>query len=237
MTPAKGITATSSGLTLVSDPTRGHDTERSVYVALREGVLTMRTMLRAVPTIPVTLGLWTVLTAQATGSVTGTIVAKGLRSSGDIVVSLQAPGLKVSPPAKPVEMDQKGMLFLPHVLPVVVGTTVRFLNSDAVAHNVFSPEAKYNLGTWPQGETRDHRFDKPGAYTQLCRVHPEMEAFVVVLDTPHFAVTDKAGQYEISNVAPGTYTLVAWSERLKEGKQEVMVEAGKPLKVDLTLSR
>jgi plastocyanin len=171
------------------------------------------------------------------GSVTGTITAKGLRSSGDIVVSLQASGLNVTPPAKKPEMDQKGMTFIPHVLPVVKGTTVKFLNSDPYAHNVFSPEGKYNLGTWPTGQTRDHKFDKPGVYTQLCRVHPEMEAFIVVLDTPYFTVTDKTGKYTIKGVPAGKYTLVAWSEKLKEGKQAVTVENGKSVTVDLTLRK
>ena len=134
-------------------------------------------------------------------------------------------------------MDQKGMTFIPHVLPVVKGTTVKFLNSDPYAHNVFSPEGKYNLGTWPTGQTRDHKFDKPGVYTQLCRVHPEMEAFIVVLDTPYFTVTDKTGKYTIKGVPAGKYTLVAWSEKLKEGKQAVTVENGKSVTVDLTLRK
>jgi plastocyanin len=171
------------------------------------------------------------------GGVTGTVTAKGVRTSADLVVSLQAPGLKVVPPAKTLEIDQRGMLFTPHVLPVVTGTTVRFLNSDPVGHNVFSPEGKYNLGTWPQGQTKEHRFDKPGVYTQLCRVHAEMEAYVVVLDTPYFATTNKAGAFEITNVPPGQYTLVVWSEKLKELKQPITVAAGKPVSVDLTLGR
>lgn len=175
--------------------------------------------------------------APQTGAVSGSVTAKGLRTNGDIVVSLQVPGAKVTPPAKPAEMDQKGMVFGPHVMAVVRGTRVRFLNSDAVAHNVFSPEGKYNLGTWPQGESREYAFDKPGAYTQLCRVHPEMEAFVVVLETPYFAVTDRTGKYEIADVPPGKYTLVAWSEKLKAVKQEVTVESGKPLTVNLAMTR
>jgi plastocyanin len=171
------------------------------------------------------------------GSVTGTITAKGLRSSADIVVSLQAPGLSVTPAAKSPEMDQKGMRFIPHVLPIVTGTTVKFLNSDPFAHNVFSPDGKYNLGTWPTGQTRDHKFDKPGVYTQLCRIHPEMEAFIVVLNTPYFAVTDKEGHFAIKGVPAGKYTLVAWSEKLKKAEQAVTVEAGKPATVDVTLSK
>jgi plastocyanin len=175
--------------------------------------------------------------ARQTSGVAGLVTAKGLRTNAGIVVSLQAPGAKVTPAAKPVEMDQKGLVFAPHVIAVVRGTRVRFLNSDTVAHNVFSPEGKYNMGTWPQGETREHTFDKPGVYTQLCRVHPEMEAFVVVLDTSYFAVTDRAGKYEIADVPSGRYTLIAWSERLKGVKQEVTVESGKILTVDLAMAR
>jgi len=177
------------------------------------------------------------LTGAEGGAVIGTVTAKGLRSSADIVVSLQAPGLSVTPPSEPAEMDQKGMLFIPHVLPVVKGTTVKFLNSDPYAHNVFSPEGHYNLGTWPTGQTRDHKFDKPGVYTQLCRVHPEMEAFIVVLETPYFAVTDKAGQFAIKGVLAGKYTLVAWSEKLKQVEQTVTVEDGKTVTVDVTLGK
>lgn len=177
------------------------------------------------------------VTTADTGSISGTVTAKGLRSSADVVISLQAPGVTVTPTQKPVELDQKQMLFIPRVLPVVRGTTVRFLNSDPLPHNVFSPEGKYNLGTWPQGETREFKFDKPGVYTQLCRVHPEMTASVVVLETPHFALTDQTGRFEIKEVPPGKYTLVAWSERLKETKQPVTIESGKNVTVDVTLSR
>jgi len=176
-------------------------------------------------------------TAAQNGGVSGTVTATGLRTNADIVVSLQAAGLTVTPSSRPVTMDQQGMLFLPHVLPVVRGTTVRFLNSDPVAHNVFSPDGRYNLGTWPQGETKDHTFTETGVYVQLCRVHPEMEAYVVVLDTPYFATTDRAGAFEITSVPPGQYTLVAWSEKLKEARQPVDIQAGQTLKVDLTLNR
>jgi plastocyanin len=171
------------------------------------------------------------------GSVKGTVSAKGLRTAAGVVLSLHAPGLTVTPPAKPVEMDQKKMQFIPHVVAVVKGTTVSFLNSDPVAHNVFSPEGKYNLGTWPMGETRQHKFEQVGVFTQLCRVHPEMEGYIVVLDTPHFAITDASGAYDITGVPPGKYKLVAWSEKLKSSEQEVTIESGKAATVDLALGR
>jgi plastocyanin len=175
--------------------------------------------------------------AADNGSVAGTVTATGLATNADMVVSLQAPNLTPKPPAAPVDMDQKGKTFVPRVLAVVTGTTVKFLNSDPFAHNVFSPEGKYDLGSWQQGQVKDHPFTKAGAYTQLCRIHPEMEAFIVVLDTPYFAKTDQKGSFQIANVPPGQYTLVVWSEKLKPLRQPVTVEAGKPATVHLTLSR
>jgi plastocyanin len=175
--------------------------------------------------------------AAATAVVSGTVTAKGLKNSGNIVVRLDAPGLRVKPPLAPVRMDQRAFQFIPHVLPVVVGATVRFLNNDPEPHNVYSPEGRYNLGTWPPGETRDQKFDRPGAYTQLCRVHPDMLAFIVVVETPFFTVTDEAGRFEIRGVPPGSYTLVAWSEKLDEVSQPVSVVAGKAVTADVVMER
>jgi plastocyanin len=174
---------------------------------------------------------------QGTGGVQGTVTVTGGRTNADVVVSLAKEGLPLSPPRAPLEIDQKGLKFTPHVLAVVRGTTIRFLNNDNEDHNVYSPEGGYNLGTWPPGQTRDQVFDKTGVYTQLCRVHPDMEAFIVVLDTPYFAVTDAAGTFTIANVPPGSYTLTTWGKRLKKVERPVTVAAGAPARVDLTLTR
>ncbi len=174
-------------------------------------------------------------------SITGTVKVTGLASSADAVVYIQQV-TETFPPGKPVVMDQRQMQFLPRVLPVVAGTPVKFLNSDPTPHNVFSPDnEKYNLGTWPKGQTKDYAFTKcaktPCLYTQLCRVHPEMEGFVVVLQNPYFAVTDKEGHYEIGNVPPGSYTLAVWHTRRKADPQAVVVDAAKPATIDFVLAR
>jgi plastocyanin len=174
---------------------------------------------------------------SAPSTVQGTITAKGLKNSGNIVVRLEAPGLRFKVPLAPAKMDQRAFQFIPHVLPVVAGTTVRFLNNDPEPHNVYSPEGRYNLGTWPPGETRDQKFERAGVYTQLCRLHPDMLAFIVVVETPHFALTDDAGRFEIRGVPPGSYTLVAWSEKLDETSQPLTVTAGRPVVVDLAMER
>lgn len=175
-------------------------------------------------------------------SISGIVKITGSASAADVVVYIQqAPGT-FTVPAKPVGMDQKQMQFIPHVLPIVVGTKVAFLNSDPTPHNVFSPDyEKYNLGSWPQGQTKDYAFAKcakfPCVYTQLCRVHPEMEGYVVVLQNPFFAVTDKTGHYQIEGVPPGSYTVAVWHAKAKAQPKPLTVEAAKPATVDFTLAR
>jgi plastocyanin len=177
----------------------------------------------------------------AGGTISGTVKITGVASSADAVVYIQqAPG--AFPPGKPADMDQRKMQFIPHVLPVVAGTMVKFLNSDPTPHNVFSPDnEKYNLGTWPQGQTKDYTFNKctkfPCVYTQLCRVHAEMEGYVVVLQNPFFAVTAKDGHYEIANVPPGNYTVAVWHAKAKAQPKPVTVNASNPVTVDFVLGR
>ncbi len=182
-----------------------------------------------------------VLVSGAGGEIAGTVKVTGAASNADAVVFVQqAPGTFSA--QKPAEMDQRKMQFIPHVLPVMVGTTVKFLNSDPTAHNVFSPDIeKYNLGTWPQGQSKDHVFaacaKAPCVYTQLCRVHPEMEGFIVVLQNPFFAVTDKDGKYRIEGVPPGSYTLAVWHAKAKAQPRPVTVDASKPASVDFVAAR
>ena len=149
------------------------------------------------------------------GTITGSVKIKGTPQPAVVYVET-TPGA-VAPPSAHARVDQQKMAFIPYLLPVVVGTTVDFLNHDSVNHNVFSPDGEsYNLGTWPKGETRSYTFKKPGVYTQLCSIHPEMEGFVVVLSNPLFATTDKAGNFKIANVPDGHYVLKVFSKKLKK---------------------
>ncbi len=130
------------------------------------------------------------------------------------------------------------MTFIPHVVAVQKGTTVVFHNSDSVRHNVFTPDGdKYNLGTWGQNETKAHTFNAPGVFHQLCNIHPEMGAVVMVLENPYFAVTGPDGKFKIENVPPGSYTLKAWSEKLPEATKQVTVAAGAPSDVRVELGK
>jgi len=162
------------------------------------------------------------------GDIQGKVTAKGRKNNGGAVIYIsKIEGKTFAPPKEHAKMDQKNLVFDPHILPVVKGTTVDFHNSDDVLHNVFSPDdcaEKLNLGTWPKGESKSYTFKNPGCISvMLCNVHPEMEAYVLVLETPYYAVSEKDGSYKIKNVPAGKYTLKIWHEKLKEMSVELTV--------------
>ena len=176
------------------------------------------------------------------GDITGTVKATGTKDSGNAIIFIEkVEGKTFSPPAEHAQMDQKNMTFIPHVLPILAGTTVDFLNSDDVLHNVFSPDKcadSFNLGTWPKGQKRSFTFKNPGCRAVLlCKVHPEMEGYVVVLENPYFAVSNKDGSYSIKNVPPGTYTISIWHEKLKGASVKVTVPASGSVTQDFDIKK
>jgi plastocyanin len=172
----------------------------------------------------------------------GTISGKISGVAGESVVYVDTIAGKTFPaPTEHPVVDQKGLTFQPHITVVLAGTTVDFLNSDSVAHNVFwtsiggNKKLGHNLGTWPQGEKRSFKFDTPGVVPLFCNVHSEMSGDIVVVATPYFATSDPAGNYKIENVPNGSYTVTAWHEGAK--KQSKPVTASDEGKVDFTLSK
>ncbi|MFQ6675073.1 MAG: beta-sandwich domain-containing protein [Fidelibacterota bacterium] len=177
----------------------------------------------------------------AGGDIEGKVTAKLPRYQKDVVVYLdKIEGKTFKPPDKPVVMDQHKLAFVPRVLPVLVGTQVNFLNSDDVLHNVFTPDkvaGRFNLGTYPQGEVRSKVFDKPGSAVILCNVHPEMEAYVVAVETPYFAVTDENGNFVLKDIPEGTYTVKVWSEKYEAEAQQVDVPSSGRIEITFHLQK
>jgi plastocyanin len=168
--------------------------------------------------------------AATAGEIKGVVKATGKKNNADAVVYIDAIAGKTFPaPTAHAKMDQKDLVFAPHVLPVLQGTTVDFLNGDAVLHNVFSPDKcceQFNLGSWPQGQIRSYTFKTRCTATLLCHVHAEMEGFVVSLPTPWFALTDKAGAYSIPNVPDGAYIVKVWHPKFKTELSRPITVAG-----------
>ena len=137
---------------------------------------------------------------------------RGGKPVADAVVWLDAPEAPPSATQAAVVLDQKNMTFSPRVLVVRRGTDVTFPNDDRVFHDVFSDHEgkKFSLGLYPVGTVRHIVFDQVGLSRIFCHIHPQMAAYVMVVDSPYFAVTDSAGRFTLPAVPLGDYRYHAW---------------------------
>lgn len=157
-----------------------------------------------------------VLVAREAPSIADLLEVRGMaraagRPAANVVVWLDAPNAPRSKTPRAV-LDQRNLTFSPHVLVVRVGTTVDFPNSDRVFHNVFSfrDGKRFDLGMYPVGATRPVIFDKPGLSRLFCNIHPNMAAYVMVVDSPYFGISGESGVFSLADVPADRYTYHAW---------------------------
>jgi plastocyanin len=154
--------------------------------------------------------------ATASPAVAATIEARVADARGHAVpdaVIYAIPAGRTLPLAKKTAiMDQKNRMFIPHVLPVQVGTAVRFPNSDDIRHQVysFSPAKTFQLPLYAGTPATPLVFDKAGVVTLGCNIHDQMNAFIVVVETPYFGKTSADGRVTLDDLESGRYTLHAW---------------------------
>jgi plastocyanin len=148
----------------------------------------------------------------------------------DVVVSLKGvTGKSTGASAPPVVIDQKGCLYTPTIVAVQTGQKVVVKNSDNCIHNVHTKPAadgnqEANDVQMPGGADLTYTFAKPEPFLKFqCDVHPWMFAWVTVIDSPYFCVSDKDGKFVIKNVPPGKYTVEAAHRKLGAQTQEIEV--------------
>jgi len=187
------------------------------------------------------LALLSMSAVNYAGEIKGKVSVQGIKSAEHIAVYVTTiAGKKFVAPADHVVIDQSKMTFAPHVTVIQQGTTVDFLNSDPVGHNVYWPSVSgnkklaHNMGTWPQGQRKSFQFNDVGVAAMLCNVHPEMSGYIIVAPTPYFALTDADGNYSIKNLPPGHYTITTWSEGGKATTQAVDVASDTTLNLTVT---
>lgn len=151
----------------------------------------------------------------------------------NVVVYLELDGARVLAtgtsrhPDRPT-ITQKDERFVPHILPILVGTTVGFPNEDEFFHNVFSLSGprRFDLPKYPAGSSRTVTFPRVGVVNVFCHIHSDMSAVVLVLDNPYFVTPAEDGRFSLGDIPPGDYVLVAWHERIKPVRQKVKVVSG-----------
>ena len=134
-------------------------------------------------------------------------------------------------------MRQHQERFEPHVLPVTRGTSITFPNDDPIYHNVFSLSRArtFDLGRYPQGESKTVRFGSTGVVQVFCHIHADMNGHILVLPNRYFISPDSSGHFVIDGVPAGQYRLVAWHERIRPIVTVVRVDAGRTTMLDLSI--
>ena len=142
--------------------------------------------------------------------------AEGKPVNDGVVLAYPAKGGAVAAKAGSATIDQIDNEFVPRVMPVRAGTSVRFPNKDNTRHQVYSFSAakKFELPLYAGKPASPVVFDKPGVVTLGCNIHDWMLGYIYVADTPYFGKTDAEGKATIGNLPPGDYTLKAWHPRM-----------------------
>ncbi|MBI3939225.1 MAG: hypothetical protein HY315_00185 [Acidobacteria bacterium] len=175
-------------------------------------------------------------TAKGVGTIKGILKSPYARVAEGVVFVENVEG-KLPPPRQNPVMDQKNKIFTPHLLPVLVGSTVDFPNTDDVRHSVYSRDGSatsFNLGQYDAGIVKHVMFDKIGVTHLACNIHTEMSAYVIASQNPYFALTDRQGNFEIRNVPAGRRKLSLFHEKLEPTTVEVTVEPNKVNIVEFT---
>ena len=198
----------------------------------------------AVPNLrPVTMDADPQCAAKHQGPVPNQVLWLGDGNTmGNVYVQVKSglPQKEWTAPTEPAVIDQEGCIYHPHVMGVMAGQPLVFLNSDQLLHNVHGlPEQnrEFNLGMPATVERSEVELGTPEpVFPVKCDVHPWMQAYVAVMDHPYFATTDADGRFEIRNLPAGTYEIEAWHERLGTQTASVTVADGATATSDFTFS-
>lgn len=177
------------------------------------------------------------LQAGGGGTITGTVTWGPQRLNNAVVYIEKVEGT-FPPPQEAAVMAQRKLTFVPHVLPILVGTTVNFTSYDKELHNIRAVQEKrtlFNFGMPPGAEPVPKTFRREGVVSLLCSRHQEMSAYIVILQNPFVALTNEEGEFAIKNVPRGSYTVKTWHEKPKPQSQEVKVTEGGNVRVDFKL--
>lgn len=200
----------------------------------RRGFLNSRTALLCMLALP----FWAI-GAELSGTLIVENQGKAVVGVEDIVVYFRPdePGSAL-PPDEPAVMATSAKEFTPRILPIVVGTTVHFPNSDPILHNVFSSSKgnQFDLGLFGEGDGGFHTFTNAGLVRVFCNVHQSMVGHVLVLDTPYFGYADHRGNFSLTGLPEVPGTLYAWHDRARAPAQLRVTPDATSLSLNLNLT-
>jgi plastocyanin len=173
---------------------------------------------------------------RGTAAPTGPRDAEPVNEFDRMVVILEG-GKPASKPPVDAVLNQHGSHFDPELIVVPTGSTVQFPNLDPIFHNVFSlsKARKFDLGYYPQGQSRSVKFNDAGVVQVYCHIHAAMYAAIVVTDSPWYDKPESDGSFSFSNVPPGRYRLTVWHKIAGYRRVDVVVPESGSVEVNVSV--
>jgi plastocyanin len=159
-----------------------------------------------------------------------------------VTVHVIAANAAAPAPIKAV-MDQLDLAFKPDLMVIPLGSTVNFINSDKVSHEVYSFSSAHNfrLGLYRGNGHPPELFDRPGLVTLGCNIHDAMLAYILVTDAPYYGMTAADGSWAQADIVRGKYRIEVWSPRLAGAgqmlQQEITVNPGEHAQAEIRADR
>jgi len=165
------------------------------------------------------------------------VVNNGNLANAVVTITDIKKGKKIE--TKKVTLDQKGCEYHPHVLAFPAGSTIEVLNPDGILHNIHSyskVNAAFNQAQPKFKKTLEVKVDKPEPVEVKCDVHGWMHGWLVATETPYVSVTDTSGNFKLTEVPAGSYTVEVWHEKLGKSTQKVTVKPKEDAKVNFEVA-
>jgi plastocyanin len=161
--------------------------------------------------------------SAAASTVTGQVLGQDGKPVANAVVFVQEPALQPAAASTNAIMDQFNKTFVPEMLPVAVGTQVKFPNRDQIRHHVysFSRPKRFELPLYKGEEAPPVLFDKPGVVKIGCNIHDWMSAVILVLPNDRFVVTKEDGTFSLPGLDAGSYTITAWHAQSRDKTEDL----------------
>ncbi len=144
-------------------------------------------------------------------------------------------------PSEAVLLDQKGCIYVPHVLGIQAGQPLTILNSDGTLHNIHvrpKLNREFNKSMPKFKKKMTVTFDKPEkAFPVKCDVHPWMGCWIQVFNHPYFTVTEKDGKFTIPGLNPGNYVIKTWHEKLDPQTATISIRADETKTINFTFKK
>jgi len=157
----------------------------------------------------------------------GEVNANGTLPNAFVYVKAGAEKYTFATPTEQAVLDQKGCMYIPHVLGVLVGQDVHIVSSDPTTHNIHpmpKDNREWNESQAPGAPPIDKTFAREEIMIPVkCNQHNWMRAYIGVMKNPFFAVSGSDGSFTIKGLPPGDYTIGAWTATFGEQEQKVTV--------------